>query len=84
MNIENDSNEEIFHFFYHLARLITNIDETKFKEKIIVDQKHDFTARRFDVNSLVEDEEEFIMEPVDEDKSDNFSVEDDDEEELDE
>ncbi len=29
--------------FYHLAKLITRIDETKFMENIVVDQKHDLT-----------------------------------------
>jgi len=31
---------------YHLAILITRIDEIKFSEKIVVDQKHDLTTRR--------------------------------------
>lgn len=47
---------------YHFERLITRIDETKFTENIAVDQKHDFTARRFGAiccdESLDEDDDD--------------------------
>jgi hypothetical protein len=45
--------------------LITRIDEIKFTEKIAVDQKHDFTARRFDASccdeSLDDDDVELLI-----------------------
>ncbi len=31
---------------YHLAKLITRMDEVKFIENITVDQRHDLTTRR--------------------------------------
>lgn len=47
---------------YHFARLITKIEETKFKEKIIVDQKQDLTGRRFGVDDIsVDDGAEALM-----------------------
>jgi hypothetical protein len=32
--------------YYHLAKLITRIDEKKFIENITVDQRHDLITRR--------------------------------------
>lgn len=64
-NAERNKSMTFLHFLiYHFDRLIIRIDEIKFIEKIVVDQKHDLIARRFgfecsssfddDANPLVE------------------------------
>lgn len=64
-----------FFSFYHLDKLITRIDEIKFIEKTVVDQKHDLTTRRFGiccgVNSI-DDNELSLNKLVDDESSSNF------------
>jgi hypothetical protein len=68
----------MFFFSYHLDKLITRIDEIKFTEKIVVDQKHDLTTRRLVTScwdeSLDDDGELFINKLDKDDESDVLSI----------
>ena len=67
---ESKNKHRTFHFhFYHLAKLITRMDETKLIENITVDQRHDFTTRLFAGGELCED-----VDDVDDDEDARRSI----------
>ena len=58
-------NQNTWIYCYHLAKLMTRIDEIKFIENITVDQRHDLITRRlaggWDWRDSVDDDNELLI-----------------------